>query len=275
MSKVIGHGIKNWNCSYVPGIFLVEAVHLELFETVICYVISLGNSKHPFQHCLFLGREVQLPVVNADLVNYRKCSLVNPESTGFFEKTLYWALWTTTLCEHPLARLITQMMSSLSALLSWSGFFVAGGIVVSKKALNFNGWWNNTLNTFGKHAIISRMTLRLQSSDVCVGANTRCTPICARREGELACPCLLPHRWFSLLKGWSWIHLSTVTLSSFWVPMNRCVAVWQWMQTFELKKQHACWISLVVQWSGLPAHSVGVTDPIPGCLMVWPKTLKK
>ena len=43
------------------------------------------------------------------------------ESTGFFEKTLYRALWTTTLYEHLLARLVTKMMSSLSALLSWPG----------------------------------------------------------------------------------------------------------------------------------------------------------
>ncbi|MXQ94208.1 hypothetical protein E5288_WYG004048 [Bos mutus] len=33
MSKMIGHGIKSRNCSYIPGIFLVEAVHLQLFET--------------------------------------------------------------------------------------------------------------------------------------------------------------------------------------------------------------------------------------------------
>lgn len=41
------------------------------------------------------------------------------ESTGFFEQTLYWALWTTMLYGHLLARLVTTMVSSLAALRSW------------------------------------------------------------------------------------------------------------------------------------------------------------
>lgn len=43
ISKVVGHGMKSWNCSYIPGIFLAEAMCLALFEMVIRDVTSSGN----------------------------------------------------------------------------------------------------------------------------------------------------------------------------------------------------------------------------------------
>lgn len=67
ISKVVGHGMKSWNCSYIPGIFLVKAMHLKLFEMVICYVISSGYSKCKLQHCLFPNREVTLSPVHTGL----------------------------------------------------------------------------------------------------------------------------------------------------------------------------------------------------------------
>lgn len=109
MGKVIGHGIKteiaaisqvsSW-LGLCTGAFLKRS---SLMSS------SLGNGRHPSQHCLFLGREVRLSLVNADLVR----------GTGFFEDPLLGTVDGHAVCTR-WPELITQVMSSLSALLSWS-----------------------------------------------------------------------------------------------------------------------------------------------------------
>lgn len=47
---------KTRNCSYIPGIFLVEAVHLELLKRSSLMSSAWENSEHPSQHYSFPGQ---------------------------------------------------------------------------------------------------------------------------------------------------------------------------------------------------------------------------